>query len=64
MPFLAHHLDDLLEELKVLSLLRMQRIPIEERDHPCRKVLSISDDENGRPVTSASTMIRLDDAAA
>jgi hypothetical protein len=63
MSSLIHHLDDLPEEFKVIPLLRMQRIPFEERDHSCRKVLSISDDENVRPVAPASTMIRLDVAA-
>ena len=63
MNFLIHHLDDLPEEFKVFSLLRMQRIPFEERDHFHREVQSIPDNENVCPVVPASTMIRLDDAA-
>ena len=64
MNFLIHHPDNLPEEFKVIPLLRMQQVPFEERDHSFRKVLSIPDDENVSPVAPASTMIRLDDAAA
>ena len=61
---LIHHLDDLPEELEVALLLRIQGMPLEERNHFAREVLSTSDNQNVRPVTPASTMIRLDDAAA
>ena len=64
MHLLIHHLDDLPEEFKVTLFLRMQRIPFEEWNHSIREVLSISDDENLGSVVPASTMIRLDDAAA
>ncbi len=63
MPFLVHHLDNLPEQLKVVLFLCMQRILFEVRNHFCRKVLSIPDDENECPISPASTMIRLDDAA-
>ena len=59
-----HHPDNFSEEFEVPLLLRVQRIPFEEWNHLDREVLPISDDENERPVTPASTMIRLDDAAA
>ena len=64
MLVLIHHPDNFSEEFKVPLLLRMQRVPLEEWNHPDREVLSISDDENVCPVTPASTMVRLEDAAA
>jgi hypothetical protein len=64
MHVLIHHPDDIPEEFEVPLLLRVQRVPFEEWNHPDREVLSIPDDENERPVTPASTMVRLDDAAA
>jgi hypothetical protein len=64
MHVLIHHPDNIPEEFEVPLLLRVQRVPFEEWNHPDREVLSISDDENERPVSPASTMISLDDAAA